>query len=162
MNLAESAPQWLVALLVAVLAAAAIEDVVRLKISNWTQLAVLLAAGVAIAIAGPQWSLWENFLVLAALVALGVPLFAAGIAGGGDIKLLAATGSWFSLGGALWLIVAVLLAGGLVALLVMIIRLFGWSEDWRRRVILLRSGGGIPYGVAISVGAIIVISVQRG
>lgn len=162
MNLAASAPQWLAALLVALLAAAAVEDMIRLKISNWTQLAVLLAAIVAMVLAGPQLALWQNLLVLVAMLAIGTMLFSAELAGGGDIKLLAVTGLWFPLRGALWLLLAVLLAGGVLAILIIVLRLFGWSEGARRRFVILRRKGGIPYGVAIAAGAVLAIAAQRG
>jgi len=42
------------------------------------------------------------------------------------------------------MILAVVLAGGLLALVVLILRAFGWSEEMRRRVVLLRPRGGIP------------------
>ena len=59
------------------------------------------------------------------------------------------------------MIVAVALAGGVLALLVLVIRSIGWSEEIRRRVVLLRPGGGIPYGVAIAAGALIAMGLQR-
>ena len=59
------------------------------------------------------------------------------------------------------MIVAVALAGGLLALLILLLRAFGWSDDIRRRVVLLRPRGGIPYGVAIAAGALIAMALQR-
>jgi len=50
-------------------------------------------------------------------------------------------------------VLAVVLAGGLLALVVLMLRAFGWSEEIRRRIVLLRPRGGIPYGVAIAAGA---------
>lgn len=54
MNLLLAAPSWLAVLLVLCLAAAAIEDTRRLRISNLTSLDVLAGALVAMAIAGPS------------------------------------------------------------------------------------------------------------
>jgi prepilin peptidase CpaA len=88
-------------------------------------------------------------------------MFAAGKLGGGDVKLLASAGLWFDLAGALWLLVAVALAGGVLALLVLVLRTIDWSDEKRRRVVLLRPGGGIPYGVAIAAGALIAMAFQR-
>jgi prepilin peptidase CpaA len=88
-------------------------------------------------------------------------MFAAGKLGGGDVKLLASVGLWFDFGGAVWLLVAVALTGGVLALLVLVIRSFNWSDEIRRRVVLLRPGGGIPYGVAIAAGALIAMAFQR-
>ena len=161
MNLAADAPQWLALVVAVLLLAAAAEDAVRLKISNLIVLLVLVAAVAATIIAGPQLALWKNFVVFLGLLAIGTPMFAAGKLGGGDVKLLAAVGLWFDFTGALWMILAVVLAGGLLALVVLILRAFGWSEEMRRRVVLLRPRGGIPYGVAIAAGALITMALQR-
>jgi prepilin peptidase CpaA len=160
-NLAADAPQWLALVVAVLLLAAAAEDAVRLKISNLIVLLVLVAAVAATIIAGPQLALWKNLVVFLGLLAIGTPMFAAGKLGGGDVKLLAAVGLWFDFTGALWMILAVVLAGGLLALVVLILRAFGWSEEMRRRVVLLRPRGGIPYGVAIAAGALITMAVQR-
>jgi prepilin peptidase CpaA len=162
MNLAALAPQWLVLLLVALLIAAAAEDAIRLRISNLTCLAILFAGIAAMWLAGPEIALWQNALVFVGLLALGTPLFAAGKMGGGDIKLLAVTGIWFDLRGALFMLVSVLLAGGIVAIVLIGLRRFNWSEQARAKSKLLQRRGGIPYGVAICVGAIFSISVARG
>jgi prepilin peptidase CpaA len=160
-NLAAEAPQWLALIVAVLLLAAAIEDAVRLRISNLIVLLVLVAALVAVAIAGPELALWKNLVVFLGLLAIGTPMFAAGKLGGGDVKLLAAVGLWFDFAGALWMILAVVLAGGLLALVVLMLRAFGWSEETRRRVVLLRPRGGIPYGVAIAAGALIAMALQR-
>ncbi|NUT00551.1 MAG: peptidase [Sphingomonas sp.] len=161
MNLAVAAPQWLALILSILLFAAAAEDSVRLRISNVTVLLVLVGAIVAAFVAGPGIRLWQNLAVFLSLLAVGTPMFAAGKLGGGDVKLLAATGLWFDFSGALGLLIAVALAGGLLALLVLVLRSISWSEDIRRRVVLLRPKGGIPYGVAIAAGALIAMGLQR-
>jgi prepilin peptidase CpaA len=160
-NLTAEAPQWLALILAILLIAAALEDAVRLRISNLTVGLVLVTAiGAAIA-AGFDLRLWQNLVVFLALLAVGTPMFAAGKLGGGDVKLLAAAGPWFDFAGAVWLLVAVALAGGVLALLVLVIRSFNWSEEIRRRAVLLRPGGGIPYGVATAAGALIAMALQR-
>ncbi len=161
MNLAADAPQWLALIAAVLLLAAAAEDAVRLRISNLIVLLVLVGAIVAAVVAGPELAIWKNLVVFLVLLAVGTPMFAAGKLGGGDVKLLAAVGLWFDFVGALWMILAVALAGGLLALVVLILRSFGWSEEIRRRVVLLRPGGGIPYGVAIAAGALITMALQR-
>ena len=161
MNLAVAAPQWLALVFAILLVAAAVEDAIRLRISNITVLLVLIGAIVAAFAAGPEIRLWQNLVVFLALLAVGTPMFAAGKLGGGDVKLLAAAGLWFDLRGALGMLIAVALAGGLLALLVLVLRAIGWSEEMRRRVVLLRPGGGIPYGVAIAAGALIAMALQR-
>ena len=161
MNLAADAPQWLALIVAILLLAAAAEDAIRLRISNLIVLLVIVAAVVAAVIAGPELALWKNLVVFLGLLAIGTPMFAAGKLGGGDVKLLAAVGLWFDFTGALWMILAVAIAGGLLALVILILRSFGWSEEIRRKVVLLRPGGGIPYGVAIAAGALITMALQR-
>ncbi|GAA4744718.1 prepilin peptidase [Sphingomonas daechungensis] len=161
MNLAALSPQWLAIVLTVLLLAAAVEDAVRLRIANIVVLLVLAGAVLAAFLTGPQLSLWQNGAVFIVLLLLGTPMFAAGKLGGGDVKLLAALGLWFDLKGALWMMVAVALAGGVLALLVLAVRSFNWSDDARKRIILLRPGGGIPYGVAIAAGGLIAMGFQR-
>lgn len=161
MNLAISAPQWLALVLAVLLIAAAIEDGIRLRISNITVGLVLAGAIVAALVVGPQLALWKNLVVFLALLAVGTPMFAARKLGGGDVKLLAATGLWFDFHGALWMLICVALAGGVLALIVLILRAFSWSEKLRERVVLLRPRAGIPYGVAIASGALIAMWLER-
>jgi prepilin peptidase CpaA len=162
MNLIVLSPVWLAWVYAALLTAAAIEDAVRLRISNLFVLGVIAGAVAAMFLAGPEIALWQNFAVFAGLLIVGTPLFAAGKMGGGDVKLLAATGLWFDLRGAMMMLASVLIAGGVLALLIILARLFGWSEATRERIHLLRKGGGIPYGVAISAGALIAAITMRG
>ena len=161
MNLAVEAPQWLALLLTVLLLAAAAEDSVRLRISNVTVLLVMVTAVIAAVVVGPELAVWQNVAVFAALLAVGTPMFAAGKLGGGDVKLLAAVGLWFDLKGALWMLLDVVLAGGILAILIIALRSLGWSEKMRRRAVILRPGGGIPYGVAIAAGALIAMALQR-
>ena len=157
MNLAQSAPTWLLIILGLLLAAAAIEDAVRLRISNLTCLGVAVAALVAMALAGFEVSLWQNAVNFIVLLAVGTLLFATGKIGGGDVKLLAALGLWVNFAGGIWLLAAVLLAGGVFALLFIIFRLFKGGGLGRKN-----RGGVIPYGLAIVAGALFVGATQLG
>ena len=161
MNLAMSGPQWAVLALLALLALAAIEDAVRLRISNLLSLAVLALGIVTAIMVGPRLALWENLAVFAAVLTIGTFLFSRGKMGGGDIKLFAAVGLWFDLEGAARLLLAVAIAGGLLALLVLGLRMVGWSEGMRDRVMVLRSKGGIPYGIAIAAGAALAVMMAQ-
>lgn len=155
MNLAASAPAWLFVLLLAALAAAAIEDAYRLRISNITCVAVLAGAVVAAALAGPTWALWENIGVFAALLALGTIAFGARIFGGGDVKLIAALGLWVDAWSAVQLITAIFIAGGALAIVVMLPRLVGKKRA--KRTVDRR----LPYGVAIALGAAAIFQLDR-
>ena len=159
MNLIVGAPWWLTALIGAVLCAAAIEDAVRLRISNLTCLAVIVVALVAMAIHGFPAALWQNAVVFLLIFVAGTGAFAAAMLGGGDVKLLAALGLWMNFAGAVWLIAAVFLAGGVLALL------FILTRPIRRRARKARGKSdstGIPYGLAIAAGAAMVFGTQSG
>lgn len=158
MNLAETAPLWLSLLLVALLVLAAAEDAWRMRISNLTVAAILVGAATAAIVAGPTFALWQNLLMFAGLLVVGTIMFAAGRLGGGDVKLLAASGAWFSLYGGLLMLLWTLLAGGVLALLILLVRTFDWSDSARARIAVLRRGAGIPYGVAIAAGSLIAIN----
>ena len=147
MNLLLDAPYWAQLLLVLILLVAAAQDVVRRRISNWLCLAVILTAIAAAVALGPTLALWQNALCFALLLALGTPLFAAGWLGGGDVKLLASLGLWANFAVILPLIACILIGGGVLAALSLAVR--GGRAARRAK--------GIPYGVAIAVGAAIVL-----
>ena len=161
MKLAVEAPLWLALIFSLLLIAGAVEDAARLRISNITCLLILTAGIVAIAVVGPELAVWQNLAVFGTLLGLGTLLFAFGKFGGGDVKLFAASGLWFDLEGGLRMLITVLLAGGVLALLILALRMFGWSESARRRLQLLRPKGGIPYGLAIAFGALMTTAVLR-
>jgi prepilin peptidase CpaA len=154
MNLVPEAPGWLLALIFAALAAAAIEDFLRLKISNITCLVILAAALIAMGLQGFPLDLWQNAVVFAVVLALGTMLFAAGKIGGGDVKLFACLGLFVSLSAAVWLVATTLLAGGALALI--------YLATWRLRGVNRKTSKGIPYGLAIVAGASIVFASQLG
>jgi prepilin peptidase CpaA len=154
MNLVDTAPWWLVALLCVLLLAAAVEDFLRLRISNATTAGVLIAAIVAVVIHGWSADIWQNLVIFVVLLAGGTALFASGKVGGGDVKLLAAAGLWVNFQGALTLIPAVFIAGGALAVIVL-----------SRRMLLRPAGGrslsqsrSVPYGIAIAIGMLTIVA----
>ena len=161
MNLIESAPHWLAWLLASLLVAAAVEDAVRLKISNLTCLGVFAGAIVAMVMGGFDIALWQNALVFTILLAGGTLLFSSGKMGGGDVKLLAALGLWCDITGALNLLLGVFLSGGLLAILIIGARMVAPAGN-SSRVVVMRRGSGIPYGIAIAAGGLIALALTRG
>jgi prepilin peptidase CpaA len=152
MRLLVSAPEWLAAILLLLLIAAMIQDAWRLQISDWISGLIAVGAFVALAIDGPVSGLWQNFLLFAAVLAVGTFAFGRGWMGGGDIKLLAASSLWFNLSDGWRLLVAIAIAGGIETLLIMVLRRLPWPDGLRAKVLLLRRGGPIPYGIAIALG----------
>lgn len=155
MNLLTMVPDWLVWSLLGLLALAALQDSIMLKISNYICGAVLMLSIAAAIIAGPRLDLWENGLVFVAALVIGTFLFGRGILGGGDVKLFAATILWFDLEGALRLLVWTALSGGVLAVVIIVARTLPWPDAVRSRVRVLQPKAGIPYGIAIAAGAII-------
>ena len=149
MTIAEAAPLWLVALLGLLLAIAAIEDGWRMRINNLVILGVAATGFAAIAFAGIGWDVWQPLLVAVAIMAVGTPLFAKGWMGGGDVKLLSASATWFMLDGAWKMLAVVAIIGGVLTLLALLLRRF-LSRDGG--IALLRRGVGVPYGIAIASG----------
>lgn len=130
----------------ALLIAATITDLRARIISNRLNLAVALLA--------PLWwlangyALWPDMavqlLVGAAIFTLFAALFALGMMGGGDVKLLTALALWFPWQAVLSLIVLMALLGGVVTLVTVI------HHRMTRRL----GQPEIPYGVAISLAAL--------
>lgn len=157
MNLIAGSPTWLVVILLVALVAAAVEDFIRLRISNLTCLAVLVTALIAMGLHGFPLALWENVVVFLALLGAGTLLFASGKFGGGDVKLLACLGLWVDIGAAVWLVATALIAGGILALIYLAVRYRSISRTGEKY-----QSKGIPYGIAIAAGAVLVFAGQMG
>jgi prepilin peptidase CpaA len=91
------------------------------------------------------------------VLTVGFACFAFGWIGGGDAKLAAATALWLGFDHLLVYLVYAAVAGGPLALLIIVFR--SWplpamllSHEWAQR--LHDSKRGIPYGVALAIGAL--------
>ena len=130
----------------ALLIAAAVTDLRARIISNRLNLAVAALA--------PLWwlangyALWPDMAVQlrvgAAIFTLFAALFALGMLGGGDVKLLTALALWFPWQAILSLVVLMALLGGVVTLVTVI------HHKMTHRL----GQPEIPYGVAISLAAL--------
>ena len=158
MTMATAAPAWLVGLLLFLLAVAAIEDGWRLRISNLVVLGVVASGITAMVLAGIGWEAWQPLLLAVLILAIGTPLFAAGWLGGGDVKLLAATGTWFSFDGGWRMLATVAVAGGILTLISLLLRRLRPTDSG---IALLKRGVGVPYGIAIAVGVAATILTAR-
>ena len=142
--------------------AAAIGDLLTLRIPNWlngvTALSVLpmaVLAGMPLEVA--QWHLLAGGVMLV----VGFGLFARGFVGGGDAKMLAAAGLWVGWSALLPFVLVTTLAGGALAIIYKFYELVRTEQEvrdfvWLRRV--LRSDLQLPYGIAIATGAVWVYS----
>ena len=143
-SLAVVVPLILYALLIA---AAAIEDAVRLRISNLTNVAILVLGVATLALNwNGEW--WQHILAFAIALTFGVGLFSIGWLGGGDAKFVAATAFAFDLEGLMRFLLSTTIAGGLLAIL-----FFGPTLLLKRRE--GRKNRNLPYGIAIAAGAVL-------
>jgi len=136
-------------------------DARSLRIPNWVSLALLalfiptaLVAGLAL-----ESVAWHLACGVAVLI-LGIVLFAFGLFGGGDAKLLAACALWVGWPEVTWLIGAVILVGGVLSILVILLRKgLGLWPDWLVNAAkgLFEPGKAVPYGIAITAGALLVL-----
>lgn len=144
------------------LLAAAVWDALSLTIPNYLVLAV-------IALFVASWPVNFDlsailFDLLAALIVFVVCfiLFALGWLGGGDAKLAPGAAMWAGYDGLLEFVIAMTLAGGVLTIALLAVRgsfrLAGAEQD--RLPVALRWGNPVPYGIAISAGAILVMWLQ--
>ena len=160
MNLFATAPDYLLWLLAAALIGAAIQDAVQLKISNLIVLAVLLLAAFAALSTGVDVGVWQNLAVFALVLVVGTLLFSRGILGGGDVKLLAAVALWTDFADAARLIASIFIFGGILALVIVLGRVFA-PASLSARIAVLKPKAGIPYGIAIAVGTLFMVTVSK-
>jgi len=143
------------------LAAAALCDLASFTIPNRLSAALAALFLVFAPAAGldPAALGWHLAAGLAAL-ALGFGLFAAGWIGGGDAKLFAAVALWLGFADLLPYAAAASLCGGLLTLMLLLARqmplpLALAGQAWAIRLHDARSG--IPYGVALAAGALVLL-----
>lgn len=138
------------ATLALLLVVAAVGDVRRLTIPNWLCVAVALLSlpywGASAATFWPGFA-WQAAFALAVFVALAA-LFALGVMGGGDVKLLAALALWFPPRAYLELMMLIAVAGGILTLGLLI----------RHRRARAEGRPEIPYGLAIAAGAAVLLA----
>jgi len=139
---------------------AAAMDLLTMRIPNRISVVMVLAFFPLALLAGLGAAEIVNHLAAGLLLlTLGVLLFIPGWFGGGDAKLMAAIGLWIGLDNLFPYILYVALAGGMVAAAFCSARsvplprvLLG--EAWALR--LHRRDTGIPYGLALAAGALLV------
>ncbi len=141
------------------LVAAAVWDAVTLTIPNYLVLAVLALYLASLSVNFDLASIL--FDVLAALIVFAVcfVLFALGWLGGGDAKLAPGAVLWAGYDGLPQFVIVMTLAGGVLAIVLWLLRaaLRPTAIEQARLPVVLRWASPVPYGIAISAGAILVI-----
>jgi prepilin peptidase CpaA len=139
---------------------AAAMDLLTMKIPNRISAVMVLAFFPLALLAGlGAWDLLHHVAAGLIMLLLGVLLFIPGWFGGGDAKLMAAIGLWIGLDNLFPYVFYVAIAGGIIAAVftsvrsVPLPRVF-LGEAWALR--LHRHDSGIPYGIALAAGALLV------
>lgn len=138
-----------------ILCVAALCDLARMEIPNSLSILLLILA-VAHAVAEPGIPVLSRLAALAIMLLFGLLLFARSWMGGGDIKLLTATAPFAGLSGLPLQLAAVAIAGGLLALVMLLVRagVTAAGTDQSRLPTVLQAGAPLPYAVAIAAGTI--------
>lgn len=132
---------------------AAATDVKRLEIDNWVPCAII-ALFVAFAITNPV--VWPvHVIVMLVIFAIGFALNAAGILGGGDVKLLSALSLWAGIGGLPYLMMGTAVCGAAVAIATLSLRQMKLEAPTGLAWVDGASAGRnhVAYGIAIAAGA---------
>ena len=139
---------------------AALTDASSMRITNRTVLVIMLAFFAATPFAWESWAVFgEHMLVGLVFFVAGFVMFAVGGLGGGDAKLMAATGLWWTLPDAVPYVVYVTLLGGVLAMLLLAGRNFVPASVSTNRFLarMFAEEKKMPYGLALSAGALIVL-----
>jgi prepilin peptidase CpaA len=141
------------------MAFAAATDLLTMTIPNRLSIGLAAAFLVVAPIAGLGWQEILSHLAVGSCVLLaGILFFALGWVGGGDAKLLAAASLWLGLEPLVLFLGYVAIFGGALALAILAYRSVPAGAlplpVWAAR--LHTKGGGMPYGVAIAAGALVV------
>ena len=134
-------------------------DLLTMRISNRVSLGLLIAFLVIAPIAGMTGQEMLSLLDVGTLLLVaGMLLFSMNLLGGGDAKLLAAAALWIGFDQLVPFVAYTTIFGGALALLILAYRQVpagAWPlPGWAAR--LHTPGEGMPYGVAITAGALLI------
>jgi prepilin peptidase CpaA len=144
----------------ALMAFAAASDLFTMTISN--RVSLVLAAGfLVLALAGGMGlhDLLSHIGAGAAILGVAFICFAMGWVGGGDAKLAAAAALWFGFGHLLNYLLYASLFGGVLTIVLLQMRQWPLPYALTGQVWLMRlhaKESGIPYGIALAIGALMI------
>lgn len=133
---------------------AGIKDMRSLIIPNWLNLAIVILFLPAAFLAGLSLEAFGWHIAIAAIaLVIGFTLFAFGVFGGGDAKMIPAVLLWMGPDAAIEFSFTMALAGGVLAVFVLFAKKL--TPYWNVPAALqgaLEEEGGVPYAIAITVG----------
>ncbi len=134
---------------------ASLKDLASLKIPNWVNAGFVILFFPAALVAGMGWETFGWHLLIGFIAfAAGFALFSFNLIGGGDAKMIPGVILWVGPSGALSFLIGTALAGGALAVIVLAARKTvpePFAPGFARAT--LQEGAGVPYAVAITVGA---------
>ena len=146
----------LIGIFLGLVSVGAVTDVSSRRIPNSVSLAAAAAYGVFALIGGADWR--DGLLAGVLVFAVGFVLFARGLVGGGDVKLLTAASLWAGTDLLLPMIAVVAAAGGVVSAFIWVRA--GGIDRLRARLYQLPATATerlyAPYALAILAGAVYV------
>jgi prepilin peptidase CpaA len=139
---------------------AGISDYFTLKIPNWVNGLIAFSVIPFVLLSGMPLDVfaWHVAAGVAAFI-VGYMMFAGGLIGGGDAKMLAACALWIGWDGLMQFAFYTAMAGGVLATIVTVWRHMadktgqektGWAKNF------LSETPKLPYGIAIAVGGVVV------
>jgi len=144
----------------ALMAFAATSDLLTMTIPNRVSLLLIAGFFILAAVSGMSFEAigWHTLAGLSVLM-VAFACFAFGWIGGADAKIAAAAALWFGFSYLLDYLVFASIVGGVLTLLIIQFRKlplppFFASQDWLAR--LHSKDSGIPYGVALAAGALLI------
>jgi prepilin peptidase CpaA len=129
----------------------------RLSLATVAAFAVWAAAGVALGRLSPAM-LGVTILCSLAVFVIGATGFAAGVLGGGDVKLLAAASLFAGSARLVDFLVVTALVGGALGLAVLVGAPIGPATPATDGTVRARLRSGLPYGPAIAAGGLWVVA----
>lgn len=138
---------------------AAYSDLKSYTLPNFISLLLVGGFAVIMLIIQPPFSaIGWHIGVGAILFIVGFLMFATGLFGGGDVKVIAALGLWLGPVNALPFLMLMAVFGGALAIVLIVFRRFKIPQHWQKNSAIAglhSKEEGIPYGVAIALAAII-------
>ncbi|MBK8907619.1 MAG: prepilin peptidase [Rhodospirillales bacterium] len=149
-----------VTLFLGLVALAALTDLTSLTVPNRICAAIAALYPVyAVAVHQPDWLAAVG--IAAAVFAVGAALFATGLMGGGDVKLMTAIALWAGPEMVLEFMLVTAVAGGVIAILMAtslrFVFAYAFTALGARDAGATVLGRSVPYAVAIAIGAFVVI-----
>lgn len=147
---------FMITIFVGLLVIAMLYDVLKMEIPDICSLLLIAFFWVgALFVSLDRSIMLEHLFVAASIFVVGAVLFYFHIWGGGDVKLATAVCLWFGWADLLRWALITALAGGLLAIMIILFRRVRLNENWPNWLAQLHNKDeGMPYGVAIGIGGL--------